>query len=212
MDGNCLLPYMSKGPITHHSKGRTQNEPMTVKILQGHSPDILKGLADESVVPPGPRSSFGPMPRLREWREDKPLTSPAQKYDALPWKGGDPYMEGGIYAEDKCPVCSKKFVHDPNRGFICQEHKTRSTRLRVRFRGIRRRFNNYEDAHNFLAGVRFKAQEGSFDKRDYLIENPLGFANQAKTFLKTKEKLKSYRDVRRHIKKAEAFFLSLIHI
>lgn len=81
-----------------------------------------------------------------------------------------------------------------------------SKRLRVRFRGVRRRFNNYEDASNFLSGVRFKAKEGSFDERDYRADNPLGFSNYADKYLQTKLKLKSFRDVKRHIGKAKLFF------
>jgi integrase len=115
-------------------------------------------------------------------------------------------MEGGIYAEDKCPKCGKAFKHHPKFGFICVEDGTESKRVRVRFRGIRKRFNSYEPAFNFLAGLRFKAKEGSFDKRDYSSDNPLGFENYAIKYLKTKEKLKSYKDVERDIWKAVKFF------
>ena len=116
-------------------------------------------------------------------------------------------MEGGIYAEDKCEICGSSFVHHANRGYVCPKHKRQmSKRLRVRFRGIRRRFSSYDDANHFLSGLRFKADEGSFDKRDYATDNPLGFENFVKKYLLTKTNLKSYRDIQTHLKKAVSFF------
>ena len=116
-------------------------------------------------------------------------------------------MEGGIYAEDKCEICGSAFVHNAKMGYICPNHNRQmSKRLRVRFRGVRRRFSSYEDANNFLAGLRFKAVEGSFDQRDYRSDNPLGFSNYAEKYLQTKTKLKSFRDTKRHIERAKLFF------
>jgi integrase len=59
----------------------------------------------------------------------------------------------------------------------------------VRFgREICKRFHDYDEAAFFLAGVRFKKHEGSFDARDYKQDNPLGFSNLSDQWLNLKKK------------------------
>ena len=112
-------------------------------------------------------------------------------------------MTGGIYAYDKCSVCGKKFFHDIKNGLICTQHPEQQSReMRVVFKGVRKRFTNYEDAANFLSGLRFKAHEKTFDPRDYASDNPLGFRTQAEKYLATKKEKKSFKDIRQHIMKA----------
>ena len=95
-------------------------------------------------------------------------------------------MTGYIGTREKCAICKDKLVHDEKRkGCFCLNHpKVGATSFYVKFgRDIYRRFKDYEMASRFLTGLRFKRDEGSFDKRDYKKENPLGFENLAENWL-----------------------------
>ena len=119
-------------------------------------------------------------------------------------------MKGGIYTNDRCPVCSEKLRHFEPNGVWCPSHPhVRAEQLVVRFGDLTKRFRSetggYKAAFQFLTGVRFKTTEGSFDIRDYRRDNPLGFANLVDSYLVTKQETKAayqkYRQRLRHAKK-----------
>ena len=122
-------------------------------------------------------------------------------------------MKGGIYTDEKCPVCGCILRHDENRdGFFCEQHPKKRVipdRMRVHFDKTKRRFKNgqYMQARQFLEGLRFKTTEGTFDHRDYLASNPLGFDTLAEKWLAHKKQYVSqnhYRNIKRDIEKAKA--------
>lgn len=114
-------------------------------------------------------------------------------------------MLGGIYSNQKCPICGGKFKDDGKRGLICEKHpEQRATNIFVRFKeGVFKRFTEYEKAQRFITGLRYKYDEGSFDSRDYRKDNPLGFENLAAQYLETKKNgVKSFRTINYHMGKA----------
>ena len=119
-------------------------------------------------------------------------------------------MLGGIYSEQKCPVCGGKFKDDGKRGLFCPEHpQCQATQFRVIFKGVHLRCSSYEEASQTLSGMRFKFREGSFDDRDYRKDQPLGFSNLADQFLiykATVEKKRSTKKMAYHLNYARNFF------
>jgi integrase len=118
-------------------------------------------------------------------------------------------MKGRIYTEEKCPICGGSFFHDERRaGLFCKKHpKTRaSSKFIVRFgRDVTKRFSSFREAEQFLAGLRFKTIEGSFDARDYKKDHPLGFESLARKWLSVKKqgvKPGSYKNLRNYIHRA----------
>jgi integrase len=115
-------------------------------------------------------------------------------------------MLGGIYSDQVCPDCGSRFRDDGRRGLLCPNHPDRqATRFRVYFRGVTRRFKEYEKAQRFLTGLRYKTDEETFDKRDYKKDNPLGFANLAEQWLEIKKaavKHNTYRNLKNDMGKA----------
>ncbi len=118
-------------------------------------------------------------------------------------------MKGNIYTLQKCPECDGPMKHDENKdGCFCLVHTgiSASKKFVVRFgRNITRNFKDYAMARQFLNGLRFKTAEGTFDERDYISANPLGFEVQALRWLslkKKKVKHNTYRDYRNSIYKA----------
>jgi len=103
--------------------------------------------------------------------------------------GGELCMLGGIYSNQRCPICRGKFKDDGKRGLFCLEHpEHRATKFFVRFKeGIFKRFNNYQSAQRFLTGLRYEHDKGTFDPRDYQKEQPLGFENLALKWLEIKK-------------------------
>ncbi len=97
-------------------------------------------------------------------------------------------MAGGIYSREKCPLCGKN-LRDTGRWMACPDHpKERNDRgLYVKAFGLTRRFDrDYAGASRFITGVRFKKDEGSFDKRDYDHGRPLAFDNLIAKWLEYK--------------------------
>jgi len=86
-------------------------------------------------------------------------------------------MKGGIYSEEKCPLCGATLQYTEKRGIACPEHpQIRGEKCRVIFgRQLRRKFSSLRQAEHFLNGIRHEVEQGKFDKRDYQKENPLGF-------------------------------------
>ncbi len=117
-------------------------------------------------------------------------------------------MRGSIYSDQRCPICGSNFKDNRKDALQCPEHPNiKASKFRVHFNGIWKRFNSYQDAEYFLNGVRYKSSEGSFDRRDYLKDNPLGFENLATKYLeKKKHKVKCYRNIHNHISRAINYF------
>ncbi len=118
-------------------------------------------------------------------------------------------MKGNIYTSQKYTVCQSKMIHDERRNncFCVKCDIPASGAYYVRFgRDICKRFrNNYPAAAQFLNGLRFKTSEGTFDKRVYQKDFPLGFITQAEKWLAVKEteiKPKSYNNLRNYMTKA----------
>jgi hypothetical protein len=120
-------------------------------------------------------------------------------------------MRGRIFTDQKCPLCGGNFVHDGHRGgLFCPKHPDqRATgRFRVQFgRGTRKRFSVYREAERFLTGLRWEIDQGTFDPRDYRIDNPLGFESLARKWLEVKKKEvkpKSFNNLRNYMSRAIA--------
>jgi integrase len=99
-------------------------------------------------------------------------------------------------------------------GCFCKDHPEMAATngFYVKFgRDVRRRFgNNYNQARQFLAGLRYKMVEGTFDARDYKIENPLSFTNQANRWLEIKwqssVKPTTISNIKREMERAIEYF------
>jgi len=98
-------------------------------------------------------------------------------------------MAGGIYSREKCPQCGKN-LRDTGRWMACPDHpRQRNDRgIYVKVFGLTRRFDrDYDGAQRFVNGVRFKRDEGSFDRRDYASDRPLSFDNLIAKWLEYKK-------------------------
>ncbi|KFO67884.1 hypothetical protein ER57_08175 [Smithella sp. SCADC] len=119
-------------------------------------------------------------------------------------------MKGGIYSEDRCPVCGGKFVDNHINGLICPKHpKIRAASFRVKFGKLQKRFRSYQDAQRTLTGWRFKTDELTFDERDYQPDNPLGFSNMSNKWLSYhsgKVKPGTRKNLIAHIRHAQEYF------
>lgn len=110
-------------------------------------------------------------------------------------------MIGGIYTDQKC--CNgQRFIDNGKDGLVCPICGKRATRFRIQFKGLDKRFKQYDLAHATLASWRLKVKDNCFDKRDYRKDEPLGFMTLAEKWLERKKpKLKrlSYTAIQRHI-------------
>lgn len=114
-------------------------------------------------------------------------------------------MKGGIYSNEKCPVCGG-LLKDTGNSLACPNHKNiKATRLFVKFGTILKRFRSYEQAQRFLTGLRFKTDENTLDERDYKRNNPLGFINMSNKFLEA-AKPKTAKNMKPHINHAQNYF------
>jgi integrase len=148
---------------------------------------------------------------------DNPVAN-QKKMIAIPFKNDITYsqlitlekgvtMIGGIYSDQRCPVCEGKFIDDGKRGLFCKKHpKQRVTKFIVRFKNICKRFSSYDKAQRFLTGVRFEVDHKKFDQRDYQKDQPLGFENLASKYLDYKAEVSSPRTIRYHLEKASDYF------
>lgn len=120
-------------------------------------------------------------------------------------------MKGGIYSDERCPVCGGVFT-DNGKSLICTAHKTKATRFKAKFGKICKRFRSYEAADRFLTGVRFETDQGKYDEKDYLKNNPLSFENISEKYLETRKdeiKKRSYQAIVNHIRTAQKYFNSV---
>ena len=117
-------------------------------------------------------------------------------------------MIGGIYSDERCPVCEGVFKNT-GKALVCTEHKTKATRFKVKFRGLCKRFNSFNQAERFLTGIRYETDTGKYDASDYQKDKPLAFDRISEKFLesrKTDSNFKSYKAIENHIKHAQKFF------
>ncbi len=120
-------------------------------------------------------------------------------------------MAGGIYTDQRCPLCGGPFKDDGRRGLFCPQHpRQQATRFKVKISGITRRLGDYQKAQALLGGIR--AQKGGlmaqpFDPRDYQIkEKPLSFQVLSGKWLAVKRqtvKPKSYANLRNYLARAD---------
>ncbi len=97
-------------------------------------------------------------------------------------------MVGGIYSDQKCPVCGSKFIDNHKDGLLCPKHKEiRASSLSVRFKKTHQRFKNYDEADQFLSFLRSEYRRGKYDERDYQKDDPLSVANLTQEWLEKKE-------------------------
>jgi tRNA isopentenyl-2-thiomethyl-A-37 hydroxylase MiaE len=120
-------------------------------------------------------------------------------------------MLGGIYSEDKCPVCGAGMQDNHRDGVCCPKHKTQKAhKLIVRFgRQFYKRSTSYEQACRILTGIRFKFDEGTYDPRDYQQSNPLGLGQQIEKYLSIKDatlKPGSLKSLHPHVKRIQNHF------
>lgn len=118
-------------------------------------------------------------------------------------------MKGGIYSDEKCPVCGGNFK-DFGKFLCCPAHpKCRATRFKVKFGKLIKRFKNYEEATRFLTGVRYETDRQTFDERDYRRDNPLSFTNSSERYKDHRKpdiRPTSYSSMSNHFDKAQAYF------
>ena len=119
-------------------------------------------------------------------------------------------MKGNIFTREKCFICGQTLKHDERRhGVFCPVHPEVSAvkNFTVRFgRDVQKQFQSYAHAAQFLNGLRFKTIEGSFDAKDYRADKPYSFTNLTEKYLNRKRNLKSFKEVKRHIKVAQEYF------
>lgn len=132
----------------------------------------------------------------------------ASSRSSLPQNAGGALMIGGVYSDQKCPICGGRFYDNAKDGLYCRQHpEQKATELRISFKGVYRRFKDYDNARQTLEGLRFKFRENLFDKRDYLKSNPLSFASLTTKWLQEKKielSQRSYNAAFNHIKHASA--------
>jgi hypothetical protein len=85
---------------------------------------------------------------------------------------------GGIYTSQKCTICGKNLKDNYRNAVECSDHpEFKADKIRVHFKGVKRRFENYSDAYGFLITLRGKDKEGEFDQRDYSADKPLSVSS-----------------------------------
>jgi integrase len=119
-------------------------------------------------------------------------------------------MIGGIYSDQRCPICDARFTDNFKTALVCPNHQDQqASHFRVYFKGVTKRFSSYQEASRHLTGLRFETDNGRFDPREYRKSKPLGFENLAYQWLKIKEKevkKSSYRKIADHLHKASKFW------
>lgn len=124
-------------------------------------------------------------------------------------KGGVLCMKGGIYTDERCPVCNGHY-RDNGSALFCPQHpKCRASSHKVIFGNITKRFKSYQGATRFLTGLRFKTDENTFDERDYRKDNPLAFSYLSAKWLQYRRdevRPGSYKNLVSHIRYAQAHF------
>jgi integrase len=119
-------------------------------------------------------------------------------------------MKGGIYSDERCPICGGVFIDNHVNALICPTHpRCRAGSHKVKFGALTKRFRSYDTAARCLIGFRFKTDENTFDERDYKRDNPLGFSSMADKWLRIhSEKVRAgtRKNLVSHIRHAKNFF------
>lgn len=128
----------------------------------------------------------------------------------IPSSMGSMCMLGGIYSSDRCPICGGRYADNHRDGLVCPQHpRMRAAHLSVKFGVIFKRFRDYDEAHRFLNGVRFKTDEKTFDARDYQRDNPLSFTNMSTKWMGyhlDQVRPGTRKNIRSHIHRAQGYF------
>ncbi|MFN3396021.1 MAG: tyrosine-type recombinase/integrase [Thermodesulfovibrionales bacterium] len=140
----------------------------------------------------------------------------------LPDSEGKMPLPGKIRSKQKCPVCSRAFLHVPRLGFICSEHKTQPTRFfidifwkgqRIKVYSTRsgRILDSYQIAHETLELIRHEIREHIFDPTKYVKSEAKEFyvSTLIEKYIEHKidSLAPSYRtDFKRYLNTAKNFF------
>jgi len=120
-------------------------------------------------------------------------------------------MIGGIYTDEKCPVCGEKLKDNHKDGCTCRNHPNIYAKsVSVRFKKTHLRFTNYTEADQELSALRHNFRH--YDPRDYQKKRPLALSNLSKEYLATKKGLASYGHIACNLQRAIDFFESKDHI
>ena len=96
-------------------------------------------------------------------------------------------MKGGIYSDERCPICKRNFVDNWRTGLQCPKHpKQWATKFRIKFGKLTRRYNSYREAQEVLWTWRREEAEGTFNPKDHMTSNPSGFEKLGEKFLAIK--------------------------
>ena len=129
--------------------------------------------------------------------------------------GGEMAMNGSIHSDQKCPLCGERFSDNFKDALTCsgfsqsRHPEQRASRFRVYFKSVSQRFKSYGEAARFLTGLRFKADEGSFQEKDYKTDTPLSFRKLAEQFLKLKKhqvRPATFSKIKCHINRAIDYY------
>ncbi len=124
-------------------------------------------------------------------------------------------MIGGIYSRERCPKCNRSFKDDGKTGLYCPKHRDeKASSFFIKFKGVYKTFTYYDSARRFLEGIRYKEDEGTFDRRDYQAGNPLGFKTLSDKWLLLKSDevqrgvitKRHFQNLQNYIKTAQEFF------
>lgn len=121
-------------------------------------------------------------------------------------------MQGGIYSEEKCPVCGLKLKDNGRNAVCCPIHpEIRARRMFVKFgREHKARFTSYQMATKHLNYIRYEKDDRQdlFDIQDYSAQKPKSFKALAPQYLADKKEKgrKSYRKIEHIINRAAGHF------
>lgn len=74
---------------------------------------------------------------------------------------------GGIYSDQKCPICKGNYKDDNKSALRCPDHPQHvAGRLKVKIKGTCARFSSYSDARYFLDAKRLDIVSGKFQKKE----------------------------------------------
>lgn len=120
-------------------------------------------------------------------------------------------MLGGIYSQEKCPLCGQRLVDNHRDAVACPRHRRETAKnVFVKFgRKVNKWFTDYDLAARFLTGLRFKTDEGTYDERDYQASHPLSFANLTEKYFPVKQstvKPGTFTHIKRDLGQAASYY------
>ena len=130
---------------------------------------------------------------------------------------------GGIYTDQRCPICSKVFVDDRQSALRCPDHQQHiAGKFKVKLRGSTARFDNYIVARDYLNAMRKSVSNGTYTKKHYTLGDIQDefLAWKDELAIRGKIKAKTAQDYRARLNRIvhvigvcqEANFLSYRHI